>query len=60
MLVLLFWYFRDNWWFKFHSEEEVISWKRWQGLLLRKRVGDHLDFKPFGGYEVLNEEDSLY
>jgi hypothetical protein len=24
-------------------------------------VGDHaLDFKPFGGYEVLNEEDSLY
>jgi hypothetical protein len=27
---------------------------------IRKRVGDHALDKPFGGYEVLNEEDSLY
>jgi glycine/D-amino acid oxidase-like deaminating enzyme len=50
---------------KSHSEEEVIRLiqKRWEGLkLLRKRVGDnHLDFKPFGGYELfLKEHESDY
>lgn len=50
---------------KSHSEEEVMQLvqKRWAGLqLLRKNVGDsHLDFKPFGGYELfLKEEENLY
>lgn len=50
---------------KKHSEEEVFQLikMRWEGLqLLRKTIGDnHLDFKPYGGYEVFLKEDiSLY
>jgi hypothetical protein len=37
---------------KSHSEEEVyqLVTKRLEGLrLLRKRLGDEIDFKPYGG-----------
>lgn len=50
---------------KTHSEEEVIELlkKRKEGLdLLRKNLLDtKIDYKPFGGYELFNEnDDELY
>lgn len=43
------------------SEEEVFNLVklRWEGLqLLRRRLGDEaIDFKNFGGYELLNEKE---